>query len=112
MARNGTLGYSWIMFAINVNGTSDNTCRCESWLKHWQRFSGQLAGSCCVSDCTEQATVGAHIQKRPGSQWYIVPLCDAHNRQAARLEISDYVTLVQANVADTCGQDRPQRQKR
>ena len=27
------------MKVTNINGTSDNTCSCGSWLKHWEKFN-------------------------------------------------------------------------
>ena len=27
----------------NLNGTSQRTCKCGSWLKHWEKFSGRSA---------------------------------------------------------------------
>ncbi|MTI13356.1 hypothetical protein [Sansalvadorimonas verongulae] len=90
----------------NINGTSDNDCRCESWLKHWERFSGSTASYCCVEGCINNARVGAHVQVGGllSQTWYIVPMCSAHNNQrGGHLEISDYTPLVPANVKETCG---------
>jgi hypothetical protein len=28
------------MTVYNINGTSDNTCKCGSWLAHWKNYSG------------------------------------------------------------------------
>jgi len=30
----------------NINGTSQTTCACGSWLKHWEKFSGQTVTYC------------------------------------------------------------------
>lgn len=91
----------------NINGTSQNTCRCGSWLEHWKKFSGQtLPTHCPESSCTQKPEVGAHIQKDGSSDdsWYIVPLCTTHNGQKGKsLEISNSVKLVSANVSTTCG---------
>ena len=91
----------------NINGTSDNTCKCGSWLEHWEQFSGQdLPKDCPVENCHQTPEVGAHVQKdgEPGSSWYIVPLCKTHNGETKKsLTISDDVLLVSANVGITCG---------
>lgn len=89
----------------NIKGTSDNTCKCTSWLAHWEKFSGQKAGLCSEKSCLNTATVGAHVQKDDltDRSWYIVPLCDGHNKQASELELWHEPTLVSANVSKTCG---------
>lgn len=91
----------------NINGTSDNTCKCGSWLNHWKNYSGQSLPSYCPEEkCTQKPEVGAHVQRDSSSDrsWYIVPLCKAHNaRTGESLRISDSVILVSANVSNTCG---------
>jgi len=95
------------MKVINVNGTSDNKCKCGSWLNHWKNFSGQsLPGYCTVKKCLQGMDVGAHVQKDsyPDKGWYIIPLCDVHNKEKGQsLNILDSTTLVSANVSQTCG---------
>lgn len=90
----------------NINGTSQNICKCGSWLEHWKNFSGQpLPTSCPVSNCYEKPEVGAHVQKDSilDKAWYIVPLCKTHNRETDKsLTISDNIKLVSANVSETC----------
>ncbi|QSX31045.1 hypothetical protein JYB88_05215 [Shewanella cyperi] len=91
----------------NINGTSDNNCKCTSWLDHWKNYSKQgLPNYCPEATCTAKPEVGAHVQKESGSDssWYIVPLCKAHNAQKnTTLTISDSISLVSANVSSTCG---------
>lgn len=91
----------------NINGTSDNTCECRSWLHHWQRFSGQSSIYCSVKNCLSYAEVGAHVQKGGlmiDNNWYIVPMCKSHNNMHGQvLEIGDAYNLVSANVRETCG---------
>lgn len=91
----------------NVNGTADNTCTCGSWLAHWKKFGGNTIPAYCQEKlCTKGPTVGAHVQKDGSTDraWYIVPLCDAHNRETGKsLDILDSATLVSANVSQTCG---------
>ena len=90
----------------NINGTSQNTCKCGSWLDHWKNFSGQsLSNYCSEKNCTEKPGVGAHVQKDSyaDSNWYIVPLCKTHNGETGKsLDIVDSVKLVSANVSETC----------
>lgn len=96
-----------LMRVHNVNGTSSNTCKCGSWLKHWEKFSRRsLPSYCPESSCYKKPTVGAHVQKDSSTDkgWYIVPLCDDHNRQTGKsLNLSDSISLVSANVSETCG---------
>ena len=90
----------------NINGTSDTTCKCGSWLKHWENFSGQTRPSYCpASGCLDKGLVGAHVQKGGGStdqKWYIYPLCAKHNKHTGELEVSDTYKLVPANKKETC----------
>jgi len=91
----------------NINGTSDNTCKCGNWLAHWKRFGGNKPSSLCAErSCTKGYEVGAHIQKDSSTDknWYIVPLCKEHNGQTGKsLDIMDDTSLVSANVSQTCG---------
>jgi hypothetical protein len=89
----------------NINGTSQNACPCGSWLMHWQRVVRSAIARCSVLGCSNVAEVGAHVQKDGATdrRWFIVPLCKAHNAKAASLTIRDDITLVPANVAQTCG---------
>lgn len=91
----------------NVNGTSDNTCKCGSWLAHWEKFSGQeIPTYCAEKACTAKPEVGAHVQKDSAADksWYIVPLCSSHNRETGKsLNLVDSAVLVSANVSQTCG---------
>lgn len=89
----------------NINGTSDTTCACGSWLKHWEKFSGQKAPTCCpATSCLETDLVGAHVQKADSSddKWYIYPLCSTHNQSKGTLEVSSVYNLVSANKKETC----------
>lgn len=91
----------------NINGTSDKTCKCGSWLDHWKNFSGQsLPTHCPERTCTQKPEVGAHVQKDSSTDksWYIVPLCKTCNAKTGKsLDISDSIKLVSANVSGTCG---------
>jgi hypothetical protein len=95
-----------IMKIKNINGTSGYTCKCGSWLNHWKNYSGQSSEYCQAKDCLKKDLVGAHVQKGEGSpdqNWYIYPLCTAHNQYVGELEVSDAYVLVSANVTNTCG---------
>lgn len=91
----------------NINGTSDNTCKCGSWLKHWKNFSQQSVPRYCpAEECVQKPEMGAHVQKDKANdpRWYIVPLCKKHDGETGNsITIIDYVKLVSANVSETCG---------
>lgn len=91
----------------NINGTSNNDCRCDSWLAHWARYApGKLPARCAAIDCDKNAEVGAHVQKESGSdsKWYIAPFCITHNNMKGQsLEVRILTYLAPANVATTCG---------
>jgi hypothetical protein len=91
----------------NLNGTSDSAkCPCGSWINHWEKYAGTSRGICAEARCVNDATVGAHVQKKDGSDnsWYIVPLCGDHNKQFGKeLDISDNKKLVPATDRYKCG---------
>ena len=94
----------------NINGTSDNACKCGSWLEHWKNYSKQdLPKYCSEKTCTGKPEVGAHVQKDNSTDesWYIVPFCYTHNAKTGEsLEIVESVKLVSANVNETCGKQQ------
>lgn len=85
----------------NLNGTSDNTAPSgySSWKDYWERKSGQTANICHRLYCSSTYyIVGAHVQLVDGgNEWYIVPLCNAHNQST---DVEFYVTapLVPVNT--------------
>lgn len=91
----------------NINGTSQNVCKCGSWLDHWLNSSEQnLPSQCPTQGCLSKPEVGAHVQKDIAydNSWYIVPFCkDCNGKTGQTLTISDSITLVSANVSKTCG---------
>jgi len=91
----------------NINGISDNTCSCRSWLKHWKKFSNQTVTYCPVLGCLNIDLIGAHVQKATGDEnkWYIYPLCNEHNKSTDVLEVSGSYSLVSANRSETCGKE-------
>jgi len=53
------------MRVTNINGTSDNTCRCVSWLNHWTKFGGGALPQFCPEEkCVEKPEVGARDSGR------------------------------------------------
>ena len=88
----------------NINGTSDNRCSCGSWMKHWINFSNKSVIYCVEKSCINKNLVGAHVQKSNSydHNWYIIPLCIAHNASDREIEIIDSCTLVTANKKLTC----------
>jgi hypothetical protein len=97
------------MKVTNVNGTTDITCTCGSWLEHWKKFSGlTLPNYCAEEKCFQRPVIGAHVQKESFADkaWYIVPLCRTHNDETGKaLKISDKAKLVPANVRVTCAKE-------
>ena len=89
----------------NINGTSNNKCKCDSWIHHWERHSKKSPGLCSEKSCLKNAEHGAHIQKDDENDkgWYIIPLCVGHNLQADELHITDSTVFISANVSNTCG---------
>jgi hypothetical protein len=91
----------------NLIGSSDNTCYCDSWLDHWEKYNDGGIGSqlwCSAKDCPGWAEVGAHVIKSDSwdKRHYIVPLCKACNCRTDVFDIGD-TPLASANVSETCG---------
>lgn len=93
------------MQITNINGTADNQCTCGSWLKHWEKYSGQTTDYCQANGCLNKDIVGAHVQLANSidKKWYIYPLCNKHNMHTGILEVSNSYKLVSANKSETCG---------
>ena len=92
----------------NINGTTDDTCRCGSWLNHWEKYGGILAGVCVEKSCAKPAEVGAHVMKVESIDQghYIVPLCRDHNALSGQeIEIRGSAKMVSANTKETCAKD-------
>ena len=91
------------MILTNINGTSQLTCSCGSWLRHWEIFSGQTTEFCQALGCNRKDVLGAHVQLAGGNdKWYIYPLCNLHNQHDGLLWVSDAYRLVSANTRETC----------
>lgn len=90
----------------NVVGSSNDDCKCGTWLKHWENYSNQETPDyCIVANCLEKDLVGAHVKKFDSADKneYIIPICQKHNRSSEVLTVSDDYDLVSANVSETCG---------
>ncbi len=87
---------------INVKGTSENNCTCGPWLTHWEKFSGKSASYCSAVDCLARTNlVGAHVMLEGRNTWFIVPLCESHNRQTEPFKVEDWSMPISANKAET-----------
>lgn len=88
----------------NKRGTSQRTCSCGSWAKHWLNFSKEKwPAKCSVSGCNNYPTLGAHIYNPNEIGEWIVPMCDACNQKSGSFDLKGYVTCVPANTTFTCG---------
>jgi len=91
----------------NIYGTSQNVCKCGSWLKHWANFSKQTIPKCCsVIGCNGKDLDGAHVQAEDyrDKSWYIYLLCATHNATKGKsLEVIEAYLLVSASIRETCG---------
>jgi hypothetical protein len=72
----------------NISGTSSpryadsNSKTSESWLQTWRDATGSDRATCCVNECNNLATQGAHVQMedhRMTRDWYLVPMCSPCN---------------------------------
>ncbi len=90
-----------------ITSATDTVCNCGSWLKHWEKFSGQTTTFCIEKLCTGQDLVGAHIQKANSedNSCYIIPLCINHNHSKEVIEVFDNYKFVLANKKETCEKD-------
>lgn len=94
----------------NLNGTSSNRCKCNSWIEHWEMFSSSVRKECSVLDCHQtKDLVGAHVQISGEDNWIIIPMCKAHNAiEDKSLECAKSIAAPEgiyasANVNETCG---------
>ena len=89
---------------MNREGTSDKTCKCGTWLKHWENISKlELPYTCRVDNCNNAVEVGAHIHNPiTHSADYIVPMCKACNARIDRFHLKDETIIVLAEKYLTC----------
>ena len=105
---------------INREGSAKKSQKCPncgSWIRHWETLSDNGApsdGNCAVVDCNGKTKdgkpaeiVGCHVMIKDDmdKKVYIAPLCACCNNKAdgTELVLSRDVTLVRANVQETCG---------
>ncbi|MGN0855307.1 MAG: hypothetical protein ACI4R9_07295 [Kiritimatiellia bacterium] len=92
----------------NINGTSDNKCKCGSWRAHWEKFNERSLAwprICSEKSCINPPTLGAHVQKENFStaKWYIIPFCDKHNKCVGEsLDVREGTSFAPANRSETC----------
>lgn len=85
----------------NIRGTSDRSCRCGTWLKHWFVETGLVSAACAVVGCSGDAEVGAHVQSTHGNstkEHWIVPLCRRCNGLSTLFDLKTSAIPVSANT--------------
>jgi hypothetical protein len=88
----------------NAVETSDLSCKCGTWISHWEKNYGYSASYCSVSTCMEQKDlVGGHVKKvnSTDTAMYIIPLCKSHNASNDNMEVPD-AKLVTATKGQKC----------
>ena len=105
---------------INRNGTAKKCKKCKNcgaWITHWETLSGEKIpanGDCAVEGCdgkTKEGKLaeieGCHVMIKDSDdkRVFIAPLCTCCNKKAdgAELKLSRSMTLVWANMQETCG---------
>ena len=87
----------------NKKGTGDRNCKCGSWKNHWINFSGKpWPSECCVNNCKEKPTLGAHVFHPEISGERIVPMCTQCNKIEVTFGLKSNTILVSANTSSTC----------
>ncbi len=65
MVKNKTkIGVKWLK---HIRGTGSRSCRCGTWIRHYERISGLNRRRCCAYGCSNAATHGAHVRISRGS---------------------------------------------
>lgn len=90
----------------NRNGTAELSCKCGTWLKHWENFTKTKAIKCSMVRCFNyQNLVGGHVIQclSDDRTTYIVPICNSCNQKSSEecYDVGDTV-LAPSNVAETC----------
>lgn len=105
---------------VNRNGTAKKSPKCPNcgpWIKHWETLSEKAApsaGDCAVVGCTGRTKdgklaeiEGCHVMIKDSDdkRVFIAPLCKCCNNKAdgTELKLSRGITLVWANMQETCG---------
>jgi hypothetical protein len=83
------------------------TCSCENWLQHWENNSGEKKNTCSALNCSKNAEVGGHVQKRNvgDDRWYIIPICKSCNgKYGQEYEVETHTTFISIDLTSQCGQ--------
>src|ERR1700689_5526113 len=90
----------------NIDKHAQSTCKCGSWLKHWEKSSGHRITYCPVDGCLNKDLVGTLFQKVEDNDqsWFVGPLCQFHSRATGELIVAEAYTLVPADTSLTCAQ--------
>jgi hypothetical protein len=83
----------------NLNKAGRDKSSSGSWLRHWEKHSGQNAWMCYVQGCIGRPSAGGRVQKDSlvDRNWYVIPLCaDCNDKSGQNLDIWDEATLVSA----------------
>lgn len=94
------------VYVKNLHGTSilQPTCKCFSWLEHWEVNKKTNAGAVCMS-CGKYVghsnLVGGHVIKWNScdNKHYIVPICRECNADPYNVFSTDEDNLVSANCS-------------
>jgi len=87
----------------NKSGTKDRTCGCGTWKDHWiNNSSKKWPAKCSVSECDNDAELGAHVWNDKVTGERIVPMCSACNKKTGSFTLKGEVTLPSANPSKTC----------
>jgi hypothetical protein len=73
--------------AWNVDGSSDDTLEDSTWIRYWEKETGQTRGVCSFAGCKRLATVGGHVWiQRRGV--HLTPICSGCNywENASRMQ--------------------------
>lgn len=65
----------------NLHNTSDRRPDgYRNWKEFWEAKAGRRFGKCACVSCGNRAEAGGHVKAvYGGNEWYITPLCEAHN---------------------------------
>jgi len=86
---------------------SSPNCECNSWIEHWKINSGKKVGICSALNCSNEAEVGGHIQKRNcgDDSWYIIPICKSCNGKLGQeYEVKEGTICVPIGRTNQCRQ--------
>jgi hypothetical protein len=88
-----------VMLVKNLHVTAEKKCTvCGSWLKHWEKKTGEKAKACMKKGCSATAEVGAHVKKvgTTDNSHYIIPLCQGCNKLTTEFELNSAAKLASA----------------